>query len=326
MNTHERTRIKMINATAFHKGMYLDNDKLEPPDSECPFCGFGNRQPLFVLQDNPAVLLLKCTTCNAASASRIPTNNALREYYRTYYDSRINSDSSGATTCDDTVPFARHLANIILRYTSEPNVSILDFGGGDGSISYSLALQLLKGGVKGINISVIDYYDKTVLPQNSRILMNKVEALEEIGSLYSIVIASAVIEHLPKPSETLHGLLNRLQDGGIFYARTPYVVPLMEICSLIGVELDFTYPAHIHDLGQDFWETYFKNGSLVGDFQILESRPSIAETTLEKHFLRTVASLCLKAPWYLLGRRYKLVGGWEVFVRKNPGKESGIRQ
>jgi hypothetical protein len=71
----------------------------------------------------------------------------------------------------------------------------------------------------------------------------------------------------------------------------------------------------MHDLGQTFWEFYFTKEQR-GAFQILESRPSIVETTIRKHFLRTLAAYSFKAPWYLLGKSYKCVGGWEIFVRK----------
>ena len=119
-----------ISAAAFHRSLHLDEDKLDPPDSECPFCGFSNRQPVYVLQDNPQVLLLKCSVCNAASASRMPTNDALREYYGSYYKSPINSDSRENITFDDSQRFAKHLVDMILQYQTVPHVSILDFGGG----------------------------------------------------------------------------------------------------------------------------------------------------------------------------------------------------
>jgi 2-polyprenyl-3-methyl-5-hydroxy-6-metoxy-1,4-benzoquinol methylase len=310
-----------ITTTVSHISIHLDESKLQPPESECPFCGFSMRQQIFVLQKKPEVLLLKCATCHAASASRMPTDDALKGYYDSYYKPPIDSAANSEVTFDDPMRFGKHLADIILPYKSLKYLSILDFGGGDGSIANSLAMQLLKRGVSGVKITVIDYNKKTVKPQDCRISINKVAGLEDIGSLYSIVIASAIIEHLSKPQKTINSLLNCLEDEGIFYVRTPYVAPIMKICGFMGIKWDFTYPAHIHDLGQDFWETYFNKKLSIGDFQILESRPSIVETTIAKYFLRTVASYSLKFPWHFIGRRYKLVGGWEIFVRKNHRKD-----
>jgi hypothetical protein len=106
-----------------------------------------------------------------------------------------------------------------------------------------------------------------------------------------------------------------MAQRGIFYARTPYMLPMMKAFRLIGVNLDFTYPGHIHDLGQAFWENYFTTEQ-SDEFQVLASSPSIVATTFGKHFLRTVAAYSLKAPWYLLGKSYKFVGGWEIFAQK----------
>jgi 2-polyprenyl-3-methyl-5-hydroxy-6-metoxy-1,4-benzoquinol methylase len=255
----------------------------------------------------------------------MPIDDALREYYSSYYESPIYGGSRENVAFDDPRRFAKHLTHTILKYQTDSNVSILDFGGGDGSISYAVALELLKKGVDLVKITIIDYDDKTVLSRDSRISINKLSSPEDTRSLYNIVIASAIIEHLPRPKEPLISLLNHLKNGGIFYARTPYVVPFAKLCGLIGVKWDFTYPAHVHDLGQDFWETYFKEKTSLGNFRILESKPSIVDSTLGKHFLRTITAYSLKAPWYLLGRKYKWVGGWEIFVRKNPVKDVGIK-
>jgi hypothetical protein len=90
----------------------------------------------------------------------------------------------------------------------------------------------------------------------------------------------------------------------------------MKIFSLIGIKWDFTYPAHIHDLGEDFWVSYFGSDNIHCQFKLLESKPSIVQTTFKEHFLRTVVAYLLKAPWYIFGNYWKLVGGWEVFVQK----------
>lgn len=111
-------------------------------------------------------------------------------------------------------------------------------------------------------------------------------------------------------------LLGLLRKDGRFYARTPYVAPLMNLCRTFGIGWDFTYPAHVHDLGQAFWEAYFKSSACSANMTILASRPSIVETSMSEHLARTVAAYALKAPWYLLRHRYKLVGGWEVVARK----------
>ena len=305
-----------INAVVYHQSLHLDEGKLLLPDSKCPFCRSGQRKAVCVLQDNPQVLLLECTNCNAASASRMPINTALVEYYRDYYESPV-SKPEGQNTFDDPKRFGNYLAIKFNQYLNKPHIRILDFGGGDGSISYWTAKQLLqKKEVDKVDILVVDYNQKVISAQDNRIFLARKDTLESIQFYYDIVIASAIIEHLPQPNDILNRLLNLIDRGGIFYARTPYVVPFIKLFTFFGIKWDFTYPAHVHDLGQEFWESYFNRIVSSTDFEIIESKPSIVETTFNDHFIRTLVAYVFKAPWYLLGRMYKLVGGWEVFVRK----------
>ena len=216
-------------------------------------------------------------------------------------------------TFDDPPRFAKHLVKQISEKILEKNITILDFGGGDGSIACALGNQLNR---EVVEITVVDYSENCLnyIRGNTKVIYKK--KLDEVMGQFNLVIASAVIEHLPNPNSTLIELLAHLQPGGIFYARTPSVLPLMKICSVFGIKWDFTYPAHIHDLGQEFWEKYFQNPNISPHFKVLDSRPSIVETSFKMHFFRTLAAYALKLPWILLGRRYKLVGGWEIFVQR----------
>lgn len=89
----------------------------------------------------------------------------------------------------------------------------------------------------------------------------------------------------------------------------------MKLARIFGVKLDFTYPGHIHDLGQAFWEHYF-SANQKDTFNLLVSQPSIVETTLSLNFIRTVAAHALKSPWYILRKHYPLVGGWEILAQR----------
>ncbi len=309
-----------IGGAAFHQSMHMDDDQLSSPVMECPFCSSLQRKEISILQKNPRVLLLKCLKCHAYSASRIPTQKALKDYYSNYYDSPDASNSGYRVTVDDLNRFGSYLAGKLNQYLDKKYIKILDFGGGDGSISSWTAKYLLKMGmVKRVKIVVADYHEKVISTRDERISVDKADRLENIQSAYDIVIASAIIEHLPRPGHVIDQLLNLLDMGGILYARTPYVVPLIKLFGLFGIKWDFTYPAHLHDLGQKFWESYFSSRKYPDYFiEITESKPSIIETTLKKHFIKTLAAYIFKAPWYLLNQRYKLVGGWEVFLRKAP--------
>ncbi len=131
-----------------------------------------------------------------------------------------------------------------------------------------------------------------------------------------MVLASAVLEHIPYPVKSLEQLLSQTHAGGIFYARTPYMVPLRRLFHALGKTVDFTFPAHIHDMGSAFWDQMLVTLKLQDQFEILISRPSMVETSFRQSPLRTLIAYCMKAPWFLLGNRWGLVGGWEVFIRR----------
>lgn len=268
------------------------------------------------MQANPQVILLECEDCKAVTASRMPTQEALDRYYGSWYQEPIHKESGEEVTFDDSARFGRHLANLVSRYQDFKRFAILDFGGGDGSLAYSLALQLLERGAERIEILVVDYNDRTVASKDPKIVVSRVATLDEVSGTYNLVIASAIIEHLTEPKQYLKKLLESLAPGGCFYARTPYIYPLMSVLAVVGLKWDFSFPGHVHDLGQEFWERYFRKSQSLQNWQVLVSRPSLVETTLRKHAVRTMIAYLLKAPWHVFGRSYKLVGGWEVFVRK----------
>jgi len=297
-----------ISATTFHQSRHLSDSEMMPPTNSCPFCGSLNRTQVHVLQTNPLVDLFKCNNCKATSASRLPTPEALNAYYDHYYSS---PDFQCRVTFDDTMRFGRHLAQISGTQLKSSTIRILDFGGGDGLISVRTAEQLLKQGCEKVEITVIDYNKTVVKFEDNRITITNLDTIENLPRFrYDFVIASASLEHVPQLTEILFGLLNLLKKGGVFYARTPYNMPIIHLCKFLGLHWDFTFPAHIYDLGQDFWETLFNDKIAEGEFTILRSTPSIVETRLDKHFWRTIFAYALKAPWFIFGKRYTLVGGW----------------
>jgi hypothetical protein len=67
-----------------HQGAHLSEDQLLP-ESVCPICGYtGNIRPVIALHDAPPMHLLACR-CGCISASRMPREEVLRDYYKRYY-------------------------------------------------------------------------------------------------------------------------------------------------------------------------------------------------------------------------------------------------
>lgn len=308
-----------MQAAAFHCSAHLSEDELLPPESSCPFCNSKARVPVTSLQADPAVDLVHCQHCDATSASRMPRPEVLERYYGSYYEEQ-----------PEQVTFDRpeRLATHIVRHTlaslgqlGERDLVVVDFGGGDGTHSVLTARKLLDRGARSVRIVLVDHNPISAVVDDPRIELVRAADLAEVPRARAdLVLASAIIEHIPRPRDILETLFAALRPGGVFYARTPYVVPLMKLAHLAHVDLDFTYPGHVHDLGARFWNGIGEHLDLGVPIEIIRSTPSIVETTFDQHFGRTLAAYVLKAPSHLLKERYGLVGGWEVFIRRVPGE------
>jgi SAM-dependent methyltransferase len=297
--------------------MRLKESQLMPFDPACPFCLSIKRAVVNELQKDPVINLLLCRDCHAVSVSRMPTAETISSFYNSYYHEKSYYGQEKKVTFDLTRKFARHLVGIASQYIDGQQLSILDFGGGDGSMAVELAKEFLKRGRSKIDITVVDYNELLSPVDDDRICLKHAMDIEALPKeTYTLVIASAVLEHLPQPGKILSNLLDLVKIRGLLYARTPYMLPLMKAASAVGLQWDFHYPSHLHDLGASFWNGVFSHINLHHKFEIIISQPSIVETSFKNHFVRTLSAYTLKLPWYLIGNHYKMVGGWEVFALK----------
>jgi SAM-dependent methyltransferase len=306
----------IISAAAYHSGKFLHENELLDCSQRCPWCGFADpREQVLALQKDPDVHLLQCPRCCAVSSSQVATEPALAAYYGLYYA----AGRKARVTCGSPHRHAVHIYRHARPAVERAKISILDFGGGDGSIGQAVALEMLRQREATIDLVIVDYNDRLVTPASSRVTLTHASSLEQIpsGQRFDLVLASAVLEHLAQPAEITRQLLQRLTYGGYFYARTPCVVPLLKLLDRLHLSYDFTFPAHFHDLGQDFWKNIIPTLGLdTREWRVQRSRPSIVETSLTDNFLRTALSYCMKAPWRLLRHRYPYTGGWEVFIQR----------
>ena len=296
----------------YHQGMHLAEEDLLQPENACVVCGFtGFRQPVLSLQTDPKVDLLRCK-CGCRSASRMPKPEVLTAYYSGYYS---HGNETGYTFDDDR-RFGPHLLRQ-LQLGPVREARILDFGGGiDAALSRSLADQLTAQGAQGVKIALVDYNADCTRNWGAT-TVECFPSLAGAGDDFDVVIASGIIEHIPYPHDTLLQLLHSLRPGGRAYFRTPAMSPVVKLAERIGIRLDFTFPAHVHDMGQAFWDKVLSSLGADREFSLLASRPSIVETTLRLHPLPTLASYVFKLPWYFLRGAYTLVGGWEATIARN---------
>lgn len=302
----------MYVATYYHAGKFLSEKELMLQEKCCLFCRSENIKKAAAIQESPDVYLFECLDCYAVSASRMPFREVLDKYYNSYYDKNELKITFG--NVDD---FVKHLYNGFSNNLPVGDTfSILDFGGGNGTNSYALAKNYLIMKYREISISVVDYAE-TRVSDVPGITLKHYSSLSQIeAGEFDLIIASAVIEHIQYPEPDIRRLFLFLKDNGLFYARTPYVLPFFRILKKIGIKMDMTYPAHLHDLGPKFWNNVIKTLKLGPDFKILSSRPSKVETTFKQAFIHTLIAYLFKFPWYVFGNLYCFVGGWEVFIIK----------
>lgn len=302
-----------MKATIFHNGLHLSETQISDELKQCPICQSTNRSIITNIQKNPDIFLKYCHNCHAVSASRLPTKESLDTYYNSYYqsnDEKITFDKPGV--------FANHLFNETHHYQQKQDfLKILDFGGGGGLISIELAKRYLDLGIKEVKVVIVDYDSSIINNDVPGISIDKYSLLSSItDQKFDLIIASAIVEHLPNPKNEMTTLFELLEDEGQIYFRTPYIVPILLLLKKIGIIINFTYPGHIHDMGQEFWDNILKTFNMQKDFKIMSSKPSIIETSFSKHFYRTLAAYFIKSPWYILGNTWNFVGGWEILIQK----------
>jgi SAM-dependent methyltransferase len=294
--------------TRFHEGRHLSEADIYSAEEECPICGFrGVREQNALIQQEPTIRLLHCPACRGCSASHMPKSEYLDRYYAAYYEPSVSQKI--AIDAPDRV--ARRIVSWVTINPSGP-FRILDFGGGDGTIAV-LSAELVARAYRGaICIQVVDYVEAEPAKRTS-IEIEHIRELRSSEDNCDLIIASAVTEHIPHLGPVLRDLAGKLRPGGALYVRTPYVRPFLK------AGIDFYYPAHVHDLGDEFWGRLPETLSLP--LAVTHSRPSICETTLRTAFARSIVANVLKIPAQIAScwtrhPVFKLYGGWEAaFVR-----------
>jgi 2-polyprenyl-3-methyl-5-hydroxy-6-metoxy-1,4-benzoquinol methylase len=304
----------MVQATAFHHGMHVDSADIYDARGSCPIClSQTRRRGVYTIQRDPEINMLACSSCGAASASHMPKPELLDRYYVNYY-----ANACRHYTFIDPQRFARHLLRSMPDLMKAKSaLRILDFGGGDGTLAIAIAkiLHAVASPPISISIDVVDVSAPHQI-QNSGLIVKGHRHLTDVDSTFDLILASAILEHIPDVHSSFRTLVSKAGKGAYMYARTPFVVPLARL--LGGLEI--TYPAHVHDMGSAFWNRVIDTFELSAI--LLSSRPSLVETTMRHSPARSLVAHALKLPAMIelslfadRTPRWKFVGGWEAVMR-----------
>lgn len=283
---------------------------------QCSFCktNFSLGEKKFLLKDEPEIWMVECATCKALSSPTIPTMQSLDELYDpAHYEAALSSSSYISKK------LAAHIVSHFKKHKSSKPINILDFGGGNGRLCDEIRTQLRSIHPKTqVDCTVVDIFNSLIFDD---IKFIDAEKFNNIDGTYDIVLASAILEHLPEPGKALPLLLNMVRANGIFYARTPFEEKLVTL----GIGYKTSWPIHLHDLGPKFWEHIIKNNE--DKFIALSSTTSINETSpkvnLSKNiivhilkFVSHVECLTIKRWFNYSGVIWPYIGGWQVILRK----------
>jgi len=243
-------------------------------------------------------------------------DNVLNEYYSKYYSDPSEIHKSEGITHDDPKAFSKHIFRL-LKIQSQ-NIKILDYGGGSGILSYLIAKQLLNQ-CSNIEITIIDYSNEKLVNSDTKNIQVNKTSPDKLSELtqggYTLIIASAVIEHVFYSGTLIKQLLNSMDKGGYLYIRTPYIFPLYKFLLNFGIEIDLLFPQHVHDFSKKFFEK-LPNTMNTMNLKVVNSQPGFFEYSFKKHFFQALLSRIIRFP-YTFNKNYPFVGGWEIIYRNN---------
>lgn len=274
----------------------------------CPDCNHNIQDDYLILQNNPQVKMVKCEKCKLSYANKMPSQTFLDKLYEpSIYKANLTSNKK------NTQFLAKKIFNKI-KFTKN-KIKILDFGGGNGSLSIEL-ISLFEE----INISahslVVDVYNSC---SYKNVSFQHVNEFRKNQQKFDIVLASAVLEHLPNFVTITDLLLNKLNNYGYFYCRTPWEYEISKTFRFYKIK----WPRHLYDIGGDYWVNFFKKKE---DFVMIVNETSNSEISTNHIFKYFIAKL-LKSishieKFLFRGKDYHqpkwpYVGGWDIIVRKN---------
>jgi SAM-dependent methyltransferase len=304
-----------MKATLCHPGMHLDQAKLTAADGRCPICrSQAPRHAAALIQQEPPVYLLSCPDCLGCSASHMPKAEVLDGYYGGYY----HGDGPRITLAQVN-RFVDNLLRVVSFERNTTALRVLDFGGGDGTLGLALARKLLAQDPRRlVHFTLVDYQTPRAVHSDDRLMVWHERHLDCVKGPFDVVLASAVLEHIPDLNGILRQLFAMLAPLGWFYARTPYAAPLKRLLP----QFDLTYPGHVHDLGAPFWNRV--PATFEQRLRLVVSRPSLIETHWLRQPARTISAWLMKLPARLelailpFPRTpwWRLVGGWEVVLQR----------
>ncbi len=286
--------------------------------SDCPYCTSNKCSRVSIEESHERAYWYKCSECDLGFVNEVPSSTFLSNYYKNYYS---NSDSP-AITSDQSFAFVNHLENFIDKYligVHSVGISILDWGGGDGTLSILMAINMLnKYNQISISLCICDLNANNLIGNKfqikekfgDRLRIQTCATLPDVDGVFDFVMCSAILEHVPEIRQNIESLDRLIAINGLIYFRTPYMLPFKTI---LRSAFDMTYPAHIYDIGPNFYHHI----SRKNNWTVIKIGASPVDTSFRIEPFRTFVAYFFKLLWRITKGRWKFIGGCELVAQKN---------
>ena len=158
--------------------------------------------------------ILKCNTCKSYFIDKIPLNIETYNYLYDVGGSDSTLELSKVFRNLRIIKTKKYLKKFLNTYLVKNN-TILDFGGGDGYLSYA---------IKEINPNLKVFLSDISKPNSiytEEINFLTIEELERSNNKFDVIILRHVLEHLENPLETINFLYEKLNTGGVIFIEVP---------------------------------------------------------------------------------------------------------
>jgi SAM-dependent methyltransferase len=213
----------------------------------CPFCGCQKTTPSFYprnVYNDKEFLYVSCTDCDLTYLNTFPnTDDYIKMYPPEYQESKASQEPQ--LDLHQKMPGLRFSygtqLGCIKKYVSKVNVTLLDYGCGNGHFLIRAAQEGLQCDGAEYNPAYISHLQEDIKTCNFYTIADVLSG--KAGKKYDVIRLSNVLEHLSNPTEVIEALKNHLTPEGIFLIEGP-------------IEHNFS-------LAQAFRNTYFRVSKLL---------------------------------------------------------------